>query len=153
MINLAFATGAFLASDYNTRLMYISSDQDPLIASNWFLVTQPFLQSSTVDNAYAPGSGGFFTGPDGTNWFAYGGYDRLECQGTDNYPRTIRVQKAPSTLNGLLLPNTPIYTPQSAVDLNSVVDPSAIPIPAIISSNRPWVLNGSVPLSVLNVAL
>jgi GH43 family beta-xylosidase len=115
MINLAFATGDYQASDYNTRLMYIDASQNPLKASAWTLVTQPFLQSSSANKAYAPGSGGFFTGPDGSPWFSYGGYDRAQGQGgtKGTYPRTIRAQKCAYTSRGVLLPMVPISTPES----------------------------------------
>lgn len=110
-VNLAFATGDFNTDNYNTRLMYIDAARDPLLASNWYLAKQTFLQSSDVNQAYGPGSGGFFTGPDGQTWFSYGAYDRQE--GSQNgYPRTIRVQESPANEQGQLLPNTPISTPR-----------------------------------------
>jgi GH43 family beta-xylosidase len=114
-INLAFATGNYQAKDYNTRLMYIDASRNPLIAADWTLVTQPLLQSSASNKAYAPGSGGFFTGPDGTPWISYGGYDRAQGQGgsSGSYPRTIRAQKVAASSRGVLLPIIPISTPDS----------------------------------------
>lgn len=113
IINLAFATGSYRAKDYNTRLMYIDASRNPLNANNWKLVTQPLIQSSTANKAYAPGSGGFFRGPDGTYWTMYGGYDRSQCQGgaSGSYPRTIRAQKIQATTRGVLVPITPVSTP------------------------------------------
>jgi GH43 family beta-xylosidase len=111
-INLAFATGDYRAANYKTRLMYIDASRNPLKPQDWYLTSQAFLQSSSANQAYAPGSGGFFTGPDGQPWFAYGGYDTEEGQGGDKgtTPRSIRVQKAPATSAGLLYPNTPVST-------------------------------------------
>lgn len=112
MINMAFATGDFETKNYQTRVMYIDASRNPLHPSNWILTQQSFLQSSSANQAYAPGSGGFFIGPDNTQWFCYGGYDRSQGQGGQNgdYPRTIRAQKSPATSKGVLHPNTPIST-------------------------------------------
>ena len=113
-INLVFATGDFQTANYNTRLMYVDAALDPLRAENWYLAKQTFLQSSSANQAFGPGSGGFFRGPDGQPWFAYGAYDRPEAQGGPNggYPRTIRVQQSPANDNGVVLPTTPIDTPR-----------------------------------------
>jgi GH43 family beta-xylosidase len=108
-INLAFATGDFRTADYKTRLMYIDASLDPTNADAWVLTSQAYLQSSSANGAYGPGSGGFFTVANQT-WFAYGGYDSSDGQGGEsgNTTRTIRVQEAPMSEAGLLLPNTPV---------------------------------------------
>lgn len=54
MINLAFATGDFETKNYKTRLMYLDANRNPLHPSNWILTEQPFLQSSSSNQVYAP---------------------------------------------------------------------------------------------------
>lgn len=103
-LNLMYAEGNFYQSNYNTRLLYIDVDQDPLDVSRWYQRAQPILASDSSQGVYGPGSGSLFTGPDGKTWCAYGAFASKDGADDGKNERYVRVQLAEADDKGVWLP-------------------------------------------------
>lgn len=110
-LNLMYAEGNYYQSNYNTRLLYIDIDQDPLNPSNWYQRGQPILASDSSQGVYGPGSGCLFNGPDGQTWCAYGAYSSQDGADNGKNVRTVRVQVAEADERGVWQPTQVIATP------------------------------------------
>ncbi|SPO21947.1 uncharacterized protein UTRI_10221 [Ustilago trichophora] len=103
-LNLMYAEGNFYQSNYNTRLLFIDVDQDPLDPSRWYQRAQPILASDSSQGVYGPGSGSLFTGPDGKTWCAYGAFASRDGADDGKNERYVRVQVAEADERGVWLP-------------------------------------------------
>jgi len=103
-LNLMYAEGNYYQSNYNTRLLYIDINQDPLDVSKWYQRAQPILASDSSQGVYGPGSGSLFTGPDGQTWCAYGAYASRDGGDNGKNERYVRVQVAEADDGGVWLP-------------------------------------------------
>ncbi|KAJ9478174.1 Glycoside hydrolase [Pseudozyma hubeiensis] len=103
-LNLMYAEGNYYQSNYNTRLLYIDIQEDPLDPSRWFQRAQPILASDSSQGVYGPGSGSLFTGPDGNVWCAYGAFASRDGADNGKNERYVRVQVAEPDAKGVWLP-------------------------------------------------
>ncbi|CBQ71969.1 conserved hypothetical protein [Sporisorium reilianum SRZ2] len=110
-LNLMYAEGNFYQSNYNTRLLYIDVDQDPLDPSRWFQRAAPILASDSSQGVYGPGSGSLFTGPDGETWCAYGAFASRDGADDGRNERYVRVQVAQPDERGVWLPTQVVAAP------------------------------------------
>lgn len=103
-LNLMYAEGNYYQSNYNTRLLFIDIDRDPLDPSQWYQRAQPILASDSSQGVYGPGSGSLFTGPDGQTWTAYGAFASKDDADDGKNERYVRVQVAEADGGGVWLP-------------------------------------------------
>lgn len=111
-LNLMYAEGNYYQSNYNTRLLYIDVQEDPLDPSRWFQRAQPILASDSSQGVYGPGSGSLFTGPDGNVWCAYGAFASRDGADNGKNERYVRVQVAEPDAKGVWLPTQVIAAPK-----------------------------------------
>lgn len=103
-LNLVYAEGNYYQSNYNTRLLYIDVEEDPLDPSRWYQRAQPILASDSSQGVYGPGSGSLFDGPDGNVWCAYGAFASRDGADNGKNERYVRVQVAEADAKGVWLP-------------------------------------------------
>lgn len=103
-LNLMYAEGNYYQSNYNTRLLYIDVEEDPLDVTRWYQRAQPILASDSSQGVYGPGSGSLFTGPDGQVWCAYGAFASRDGADDGKNERYVRVQVAEADEIGVWLP-------------------------------------------------
>ncbi len=53
-LNLMYAEGNYYQSNYNTRLLFIDVEEDPLDVSRWYQRAQPILASDSSQGVYGP---------------------------------------------------------------------------------------------------
>ncbi|GAC96207.1 glycoside hydrolase [Pseudozyma hubeiensis SY62] len=103
-LNLMYAEGNYYQSNYNTRLLYIDVQKDPLDPTQWLQRAQPILASDSSQSVYGPGSGSLFNGPDGNVWCAYGAFASRDGADNGKNERYVRVQVAEPDAKGVWLP-------------------------------------------------
>ncbi|SNX83121.1 uncharacterized protein MEPE_01827 [Melanopsichium pennsylvanicum] len=102
-LNLMYAEGNYYQSNYNTRLLFIDVEQDPLDVTRWYQRAQPILASDSSQGVYGPGSGSLFTGPNGQIYCAYGAFASKDGADDGKNERYVRVQVAEADDKGVWL--------------------------------------------------
>jgi GH43 family beta-xylosidase len=88
---IVFSASHCSTPDYKLGLLTYNGG-DPLNSTSWVKSAQPVFQRSNANSVYAPGHGGFFTSPDGTeDWMVYHANNSLG--GGCDMNRTTRAQK------------------------------------------------------------
>lgn len=84
-------------------------DADLLDPSSWTKNPyNPILNSDFFSATFAPGSGGFFTGPDDATWFAYGAVNNASGFAGGPNIRTVRAQEMGFDEQGRVKRTSPI---------------------------------------------
>jgi GH43 family beta-xylosidase len=88
---IVFSASHCSTPDYKLGLLTYNGG-DPLNSASWVKSAQPVFQRSNANSVYAPGHGGFFTSPDGTeDWMVY--HANNSTGGGCDMNRTTRAQK------------------------------------------------------------
>ncbi len=103
---IVFSASHCSTPDYKMGLLTYNGG-DPLASSSWVKKSTPVFQRSDANGVYAPGHGGFFSSPDGTeSWMVY--HANNSASGGCDMNRTTRAQKFTWNADGTPNFGTPV---------------------------------------------